>query len=68
MARRKKGDKSKNAKIAFVGIVYTLRKTPHGVEGPIHKRMLIATAMNPSSARRVEWRSSLRCWSAMTRA
>jgi hypothetical protein len=39
-ARRKKGDKSKNAKIAFVGIVYTLRKTPEGVEGPIHKRML----------------------------
>lgn len=40
--RRKKGDKSKNAKIAFVGVIYTLRKTRHGVEGPINKR-LIAT-------------------------
>lgn len=40
--RRKKGDKSKNAKVAFVGVIYTLHKTPDGVEGPIHKR-LIAT-------------------------
>jgi hypothetical protein len=40
--RRKKGDKSKNAKIAFVGVIYTLRRTPQGVEGPIGKR-LIAT-------------------------
>jgi hypothetical protein len=40
--RRKKGDKSKNAKIAFVGVIYTLRKTRHGWEGPINKR-LIAT-------------------------
>lgn len=39
-ARRKKGDKSKNAKVAFVGVVYTLRKTPEGIEGPIHKQML----------------------------
>lgn len=40
--RRKKGDKSKNAKVAFVGVLYTLRKTRHGFEGPINKR-LIAT-------------------------
>jgi hypothetical protein len=40
--RRKKGDKSKNAKIAFVGVIYTLRRTPQGMEGPIGKR-LIAT-------------------------
>ncbi|MGH7438652.1 MAG: ISKra4 family transposase [Polyangiaceae bacterium] len=40
--RRKKGDKSKNAKIAFVGVIYTLRATRHGWEGPINKR-LIAT-------------------------
>ena len=41
-ARRKKGDKSKNAKIAVVGVIYTLRRTPDGIEGPINKR-LIAT-------------------------
>jgi hypothetical protein len=40
--RRKKGDKSKNAKVAFVGVLYTLRKTCDGWEGPINKR-LIAT-------------------------
>lgn len=40
--RRNKGDKSKNAKIAFVGVIYTLRATRHGWEGPINKR-LIAT-------------------------
>lgn len=38
--RRKKGDKSKNAKVAFVGVLYTLRKTRHGFEGPINKRLL----------------------------
>ena len=37
--RRKKGDKSKNAKVAFVGVVYTLKRTRHGWEGPIHKRL-----------------------------
>lgn len=40
--RRAKGDKSKNAKIAFVGVIYTLRATRFGWEGPINKR-LIAT-------------------------
>lgn len=40
--RRKKGDKSKNSKSAFVGVLYTLRKTPDGWEGPINKQ-LIAT-------------------------
>lgn len=37
--RRKKGDKSKNAKVAFVGVIYTLQQTPDGVEGPINKRV-----------------------------
>jgi len=41
-ARRTKGKKSKNAKVAVVGVLYTLRQTPEGVEGPIHKR-LVAT-------------------------
>jgi hypothetical protein len=40
--RRTSGEKSKNAKVAFVGVLYTLRKTPNGREGPINKR-LIAT-------------------------
>jgi len=40
--RRGKGQKSKNSKAAFVGVVYTLRRTPDGLEGPINKR-LIAT-------------------------
>jgi hypothetical protein len=37
--RRGKGEKSKNAKVAFVGVIYTLRKTPEGYEGPINKRV-----------------------------
>jgi len=37
--RRKKGDKSKNAKVAFVGVIYTLKQMRHGWEGPIHKRV-----------------------------
>jgi len=37
--RRKKGDKSKNAKVAFVGVIYTLRTTDDGCEGPIAKRL-----------------------------
>lgn len=37
--RRKKGDKSKNAKVAFVGVLYTLRKTADGFEGPLNKRL-----------------------------
>ena len=38
--RRAKGDKSKNAKVAFVGVIYTLRRADDGsCEGPIHKRL-----------------------------
>jgi hypothetical protein len=37
--RRAKGDKSKNAKVAFVGVIYTLRTTADGCEGPINKRL-----------------------------
>jgi hypothetical protein len=40
--RRQPGDKAKNAKVAVVGAIYTLRRTPDGLEGPINKR-LIAT-------------------------
>jgi len=41
-ARRKKGQKSGNSKVAFMGVIYTLRRTPDGLEGSINKR-LIAT-------------------------
>jgi hypothetical protein len=38
--RRAKGDKSKNAKVAFIGVIYTLRASEDGsCEGPIHKRV-----------------------------
>lgn len=37
--RRTKGKKSKNAKCAFVGVIYTLRRTADGYEGPINKRL-----------------------------
>lgn len=38
--QRKKGDKSKNAKVGFVAVIYTLKTTKAGVEGPINKRVL----------------------------
>lgn len=39
-ARRTPGKKSKNAKMAAVGVLYTLQKTPDGkLEGPINKRV-----------------------------
>jgi hypothetical protein len=37
--RRTKGKKSKNSKVAIVGVIYTLGLTPDGVEGPINKRL-----------------------------
>jgi hypothetical protein len=37
--RRTKGKKSKNSKAAVVGIIYTLKRTTKGVEGPINKRV-----------------------------
>src|SRR5690606_36147680 len=37
--RRTKGEKSKNAKVAFVGVIYTLQNTDDGCEGPINKRL-----------------------------
>jgi hypothetical protein len=41
LAKRKQGrSKSKNAKMAYVGIVYSVRKTDEGYEGPINKRIL----------------------------
>jgi hypothetical protein len=39
--RRAKGDKSKNAKVAFVGAIYTLHRAEDGTcEGPLNKRLL----------------------------
>ena len=39
-ARRKPGDKSKNANVAIVGVIYTLRRDEDGLlEGPINKRV-----------------------------
>lgn len=37
--RRTSGKKSKNAKMAAVGAIYTLRRTPNGMEGPVNKRL-----------------------------
>lgn len=37
--RRTKGKKSKNAKVAFVGVIYTLRRTGEGLDGPVGKRL-----------------------------
>jgi len=37
--RRTKGQKSKNARGAVVGAIYTLRKTPQGWEGPVNKQL-----------------------------
>jgi len=37
--RRTPGKKSKNAKMAAVGVMYTLRQTKDGLEGPINKRV-----------------------------
>jgi hypothetical protein len=37
--RRTKGKKSKNSKCAVVGVLYTLKRTAKGVEGPINKRV-----------------------------
>lgn len=37
--RRAPGKKSKNAKVAVVGVLYTLRRTSRGLEGPISKRL-----------------------------
>jgi hypothetical protein len=38
-ARRTSGKKSKNAKMAGVGVIYTLKRTEEGLEGPINKRV-----------------------------
>jgi hypothetical protein len=37
--RRTPGKKSKNAKMAAVGVMYTLRQTKDGLEGPVNKRV-----------------------------
>jgi hypothetical protein len=37
--RRASGKKSKNAKGAFVGVIYTLRRTDDGFDGPVNKRL-----------------------------
>ncbi len=38
--RRTTGKKSKNAKVAFVAVIYTLAKTADGLEGPINKQVI----------------------------
>jgi hypothetical protein len=38
--RRASGKKSKNSKVAFVGVIYTMRAEGDGMEGPIHKRII----------------------------
>lgn len=39
--RRAKGDKSRNKRMATVGVVYTLRRMPDGtLEGPVNKQIL----------------------------
>ena len=35
-----RGKKSKNAKVAVVGVLYTLKSTRKGIEGPINKRTI----------------------------
>lgn len=44
--RRKKGDKSKNARMATLVVMYTLRKDPSGTKllGPLNKRMYASFA------------------------
>ncbi len=37
--RRGPGEKSKNAKMAVVAVIYTLRATPDGLDGPVDKRL-----------------------------
>lgn len=39
--RRRPGDKSKNAKMVVVGVIYTMRRMPDGtLEGPLNKRVI----------------------------
>lgn len=38
--RRSSGQKSKNGKMAFIAVIYTLRRTDNGLEGPINKRII----------------------------
>ncbi|MGC4121373.1 MAG: hypothetical protein QM765_43710 [Myxococcales bacterium] len=38
--RRSVGKKAKNAKMAVLGVIYTLRRTKNGYEGPINKRVI----------------------------
>ena len=37
--RRAPGKKSKNAKMAAVGVIHTMKRTKYGLEGPINKRV-----------------------------
>lgn len=70
--RRVKGDKSKNAKVAFVGVIYTLGpRTDDEREGPINKRIYATfeshAALSSGSITRpssVGTAPSARCFSA----
>src|SRR5690606_1697631 len=55
--RRKRGDKSKNAKVAFVGVLYTLRKTRRcGLKAPAPRGLVLLRAS------RVESRGPFPLW------
>lgn len=52
--RKKVGDKSKNARTATIGVVYTLRRLPDGsVEGPLHRRVFGLFSNPKALAKRV---------------
>jgi hypothetical protein len=38
--RRQSGERSKNAKVANLAVLYTLRRTDAGLEGPLNKRII----------------------------
>lgn len=52
--RKKVGDKSKNARVATIGVVYTLRRRPDGsVEGPLNRRVFGMFSSPTKLAKRV---------------
>jgi hypothetical protein len=70
--RRKKGDKSKNARMSPVAVVYTLGQLPDGtLEGPINKRILSVfgslNALRPRLEREARLRGYVRLSSTYRR-
>ena len=61
--RRKKGDKSKNCRMATVYVVYTLRVHADGtVEGPLHRQVFAATRDKAALQKRVLQAAKARGW------